>query len=58
LVTLDRAFGAADLLGERRALFSERVAISLIARGGLCDGVSDEASVSVEAGELIEYRGL
>jgi hypothetical protein len=58
LVALDRVFGAGDLFGERRALFGERVAISLIARGCLLDGVANEAAVSVEPCELVEDRGL
>jgi hypothetical protein len=58
LVAIDRAFRASYLLGKRCALFGERLAVGLIARGGLRDGVADEAAVSVEAGELVEDRGL
>jgi hypothetical protein len=58
LVALDRVFNAGDLFGERRALFCKRVAVGVVARGGLCDGVADEASVAVEAGELGEDGGL
>jgi hypothetical protein len=58
LIAVDRAFGAGDLLGERGALFGERGAVGVIARGRLLDGVTDEPAVSVDAGELREDRGL
>jgi hypothetical protein len=58
LVAVDRAFGPADLLGERGALFCEGGAVGVIARGGLLDGVADEPAVAVDAGELCEDRGL
>ncbi|HEX4114735.1 MAG TPA: hypothetical protein VHY18_02560 [Solirubrobacteraceae bacterium] len=58
LVAVNRSFGAGDLLGERCALFGERGAVGVIARGGLLDRVTDEPTVSVDASELGEDRGL
>jgi hypothetical protein len=58
LVAVDRAFGAGCLLCERRALFDERGAVGVVTRGGLLDGVADKPTVSVDASELGEDRGL
>ncbi|HWY19513.1 MAG TPA: hypothetical protein VNY27_12495 [Solirubrobacteraceae bacterium] len=58
MVALDRALCAGDLLGERGALFGERRPVSFAAGGGLLDRIADHAAVAVEAGELVQDRGL
>ncbi|HEX3520395.1 MAG TPA: hypothetical protein VHT29_15300 [Solirubrobacteraceae bacterium] len=58
LVALDRAFGAADLLGKRAALFTDSGAVCVAAGGGLLDSVSDEPAVAVDRRELRKDRGL
>jgi hypothetical protein len=58
LVALNGALGSGDLLGERGTLFGECRAVCVVARCGFLDRVADEASVSVEPGELVEDRGL
>jgi hypothetical protein len=51
-------FGAGDLGGDRFAAFVERWALALGLLLGGSEGVLDERSVAVDAGELMQDGGL